>query len=431
MWEMDPSGHPVLVSDLDAELLLALAEDAEVKERQAIRAKLRLAAQWCVLHPATSETGPATWADAALPGALDCDETIGGDGTPAVAAFTAEPLAAALGISTAAGLQLVADGLNLVHRLPRIWARVESLEVPGWRARRIAQATAALSQEAAAYVDAALAARVDSCGAVTIDRVVAEAIARFDPDLQAEREAAARRRWDVRLTKAHPAGEYAGTSWLDAAGDTLDLTRFHDLVCAVAERLRKQGDDDPLGVRKARALGVIADQAQGLDPDSRSSAQTKLYLHLDAADLANPGAIGAAEGLGPVTADRIREWLAGSRATIQPMLDLARVDAVDRHDPPLWMRELVVLRDRHCVFPWCQRDARSCDLDHIESYQDPDDGGTPGQTHPENLAPLCRRHHRAKTAGRWRYRREDGTYTWTGPHDRSYAVTPRGTVEVG
>ncbi|WP_180933587.1 hypothetical protein [Nocardioides ungokensis] len=25
--------------------------------------------------------------------------------------------------------------------------------------------------------------------------------------------------------------EYAGTSWLDITGDTLDLTAFHDLVC--------------------------------------------------------------------------------------------------------------------------------------------------------------------------------------------------------
>jgi hypothetical protein len=74
------------------------------------------------------------------------------------------------------------------------------------------------------------------------------------------------------------------------------------------------------------------------------------------------------------------------------------------------MREVVVLRDGHCVAPWCHRDARSCDLDHIEPYVQPDEGGPPGQTRPSALAPLCRRHHRAQTSGRWRYRRErDGT----------------------
>jgi hypothetical protein len=95
------------------------------------------------------------------------------------------------------------------------------------------------------------------------------------------------------------------------------------------------------------------------------------------------------------------------------------------------MRETVILRDGHCVFPWCQVDARSCDLDHIEPYVSPDDGGPPGQTAPSKLACLCRRHHRAKTARRWRYsRNRDGTYTWHGPHRHTYLVTPFGTTEL-
>ena len=63
-------------------------------------------------------------------------------------------------------------------------------------------------------------------------------------------------------------------------------------------------------------------------------------------------------------------------------------------------------------------DARACDLDHIVAY-DPD--GPPGQTHPDNLACLCRRHHRAKTTGLWRYTRTpDGQYLWHGPHGTTY-----------
>jgi hypothetical protein len=70
------------------------------------------------------------------------------------------------------------------------------------------------------------------------------------------------------------------------------------------------------------------------------------------------------------------------------------------------------------VFPWCRIDARACDLDHITAYVPVDQGGPPGQTAPSTLAPLCRRHHNAKTSGRWRYRRtRDGTYTWHGPTD--------------
>jgi len=93
------------------------------------------------------------------------------------------------------------------------------------------------------------------------------------------------------------------------------------------------------------------------------------------------------------------------------------------------MRELVILRDRHCMFPWCGRDACACDLGHIVPYVPMDEGGPPGQTNPQNLAPLCRRHHRAKTAKRWRYERtEDGTYTWTSPLARTYLVSETGTL---
>jgi hypothetical protein len=85
------------------------------------------------------------------------------------------------------------------------------------------------------------------------------------------------------------------------------------------------------------------------------------------------------------------------------------------------------------VFPWCETGSRGCDLDHVIPYDPgtPQDPGPPGQTNPENLAPLCRRHHRCKTAGRWSYQRNtDGTYTWTTPHHRTYQVTRLGTVEL-
>jgi len=188
--------------------------------------------------------------------------------------------------------------------------------------------------------------------------------------------------------------------------------------------------------------GVIADaqgsldlgRATGSEPVRRPSlAKTRLYLHLTAADLLDEPvgttAVGEAERLGPATIARIKEWLRNSRATIVPVLDLEREDAVDAHEPPPWMRETVILRDRHCVFPWCNTDARRCDHDHIDPYVPMDEGGPPGQTAPDRLAPLCRRHHRCKTSGRWRYRRrdEDGTYEWHGPHARSYLVTPHGT----
>lgn len=134
--------------------------------------------------------------------------------------------------------------------------------------------------------------------------------------------------------------------------------------------------------------------------ENRSGAgtsTTKLYGHLSPDDK-----LGFVERLGPLTVATIQSWLATSRFTLQPVLDMCRTDAVDGYEPPQWMRELVILRDRTCVHP---------------------DGGPPGQTRPDNLAPLCRRHHRAKTHHGWSYQRNaDGSHTWTDPFGRTYDV---------
>jgi hypothetical protein len=148
-------------------------------------------------------------------------------------------------------------------------------------------------------------------------------------------------------------------------------------------------------------------------------------------DLAvHAGGGGRVEQLGTASLALLRGWLQRfTGVTVRPVLDPTRTDAVDAHDPPPWMRELVILRDRHCVFPGCSTDARACDLDHLQPYTPMDDGGPPGQTSPANLACLCRRHHRAKTFAGWHYRRlgDDDTggsmYEWTSPHLRTYRVT--------
>ncbi|GAA2139851.1 hypothetical protein GCM10009844_08980 [Nocardioides koreensis] len=452
MLEVDAMGQPVVVEDLDPDWLLDLLDDAKIAARVAERSKLRLAAQWCVRHPATADTGVATWAGDALPGVLNADESLGGEGTPAVSAFAPEPVAAALGVSTLAGMKLIADALDLQHRLPRIWRLVEDLTVDPWKARQVAQATHPLSREAAGYVDAQLAPRLASCGFAAIQTAVAMAIAKYHPELLEQREKTGKKGWHVTLR--HPApGDVDGTSYLDVAGDTLDLTAFHDLVCDQAAALKALGDTDDLEIRKAKALGVIAAQQATLDltaltGDSDDGVtwvepvatvpvrrrQTTLYVHASLADLLHldQDAVGQVEKLGPATLARIRDWLNRSEdVVIRPVLDLNRCPAVDGHDPSEEIRQIVILRDGHCVFPWCAVDARHTDLDHIEPYVPLDEGGPPRQTNPHNLACLCRRHHRCKTSGRWRYRRRpDGTYEWHGPHGRSYLVTPLGTIQL-
>jgi hypothetical protein len=293
-------------------------------------------------------------------------------------------------------------------------------EVPGWQARRVARQTHRLPLAGARWVDERLAAH-GSCGPVVVDRLVAQAIAEYDPEEHEDREHDAQAGWDVTLT--HPeVTDFAGTSHLEATGDTLVLKEFYDQVCGIAHQLLLDGDQDPLGARKVKALGILTGQ-----PAATSKPRVKVYARVEARDLEPDAlAVGEIEKLGAATLTKIRTWVGHHRVVIQPVLNLARRDAVDSHDPPPWMRDLVILRDGHCIFPRCQVNARSCDLDHTIPY---DETGPPGQTRADNLACLCRRHHRAKTSGRWRYlRTPDNDYQWHGPYGTTYLVSARGTV---
>ena len=112
-------------------------------------------------------------------------------------------------------------------------------------------------------------------------------------------------------------------------------------------------------------------------------------------------------------------WLAGLE-----FARLARGPCAHRHEgaayrPPGKLRELVTIRHRTCGFPGCRRPARRCDLDHTRPYEQG------GKTCECNLAPLCRRHHRAKQAPGWRLvQSSPGVLVWTTPAGRAYITYP-------
>jgi len=169
---------------------------------------------------------------------------------------------------------------------------------------------------------------------------------------------------------------------------------------------------------------------------SDQSGEVRLVLHLTDRDLladphgVDPHGVARSDELGPMLLGRLQAWLlTAGKVVIQPVLDLdpatTGMPAVDQHDPPAPMAAAVRLRDETCVFPGCTRPSHRADLDHIVEYVPLDEGGPPGQTHPANLAPLCRRHHRAKTFGAFTYhRRPDGAYEWTLPSGGRIVTDP-------
>ena len=161
-----------------------------------------------------------------------------------------------------------------------------------------------------------------------------------------------------------------------------------------------------------------------------------MHLCEDALRSGDPHAPAWVENAGGrlLTAAQVATWCGRTDTTkipVKPVIDLAQSLSTDGYAVPDRIAEQVRLRDTTCVHPWCQRPARSCDLDHISPYIPIDDGGPPGQTNTGNLAPLCRLHHRMKTHTGWTYTMiEPGTYLWQGPHGHTWLRDHTGTTDL-
>ncbi len=129
----------------------------------------------------------------------------------------------------------------------------------------------------------------------------------------------------------------------------------------------------------------------------------------------------------PISAEQIREWCGNPNAhiTVKPVVDLNNHIHVEAYEAPDRLKEQNGLVDVHCVFPHCTQPAARCDCDHSIPYAA---GGT---TCSCNTAPVCRRHHRAKTHSAWDYVTLDrGTYLWTSPNGIQLIRDHRGTHPV-
>src|SRR5215213_3106126 len=124
-----------------------------------------------------------------LPG-MERGVQVGGAGTPRVAEFAYAELGARMRMGTWSAKRYVADALDVRHRLPLIWARVQAREARIGNARLVASKTRHLSVEAAAHVDRAMVDFVD--GSLPWGRFEARLdgkVVAADPAVAAAREA--------------------------------------------------------------------------------------------------------------------------------------------------------------------------------------------------------------------------------------------------
>ncbi|WP_035744734.1 HNH endonuclease signature motif containing protein [Haematomicrobium sanguinis] len=178
---------------------------------------------------------------------------------------------------------------------------------------------------------------------------------------------------------------------------------------------------------------IGTDGTVGLRSGLRGEA--KIFVTIPATSLAGlDEQDGMLSGYGPITADAIRE-LAGTAHTLYRMFvdpDTCRPLALGRssYRVDTQLREFLQLRSDTCQFPGCGVNARRTDADHITEWE------TGGETNPENLQLLCRKHHNLKTHHGWQAKvidPETNTIQWTSPLGNTYITEPSGiyTSETG
>ncbi|MBF4160163.1 13E12 repeat family protein [Nocardioides acrostichi] len=535
--------------------LLACAVSAQ-REAQSAEARLwEAAAEWCAAHaeghvPDCVAGGPLGVVTDELLAAYEVeggDRLVGagGPGTPLVAEFAIIELATALGRSDASGRAFVGAVMETRFRLPLLWEAMTSGRVPPWRVRRIAEETMRLGPEAAGFVDRMITPIAHKTGLRALDGLVADAIARYEPetaeadlaDAHASRHVTIELDQSGRSTTQGAICAFDGLVRLDGLLDRADAEDLDHALRHLAAEQSALGSPLDLGERRAAALGQLARNQTMLDlggqvsagvvstrsavngltaqppgspvvdgltaqppgspvvdgltaqppalpvvepPDAEGEGVSKppppttlpttvpasvparqlvLHVHLSSEAITGTGtpSIDPATGaLGlhlarvstatgahraTVTAAQVATWAGNpdTKVIVKPVVDLAETISVDAYEIPDRIAYRVTEQRQTCTFPFCTRTAMRADLDHIDEYVPPSEGGPPGQTSTDTLAPLCRTHHRAKThpspshqpgrsEKRWRYRRiRPGLYLWTSPHGRHFLVDPDGT----
>ncbi len=304
----------------------------------------------------------------------------------------------------------------------------------GYRAGVVAVELAEVPADVAETVVAALDPHLGVEPAPALRRRCRRLLARISPDLLRRRAERARRETGLRRWVAEPGvdawwgtfpSEDAASAW--AAIDELARQYVADGVCPGIDRARAKALTDLVTahatVTTTVTLTVPAGGHAGLD--GRTTDRDRC---------AGDGDLVEVRGLRPSEASLVsRAWVVGHLAPGGPagagpvpatlpcdpgsgaLLDATVATA---YRPPHRLAALVRRRDGRCRFPGCSVAARFCDLDHVRPWPT-------GPTAADNLACLCRRHHRIKQRAGWRVRMLPGALLeWTDPTGRVRTTQP-------
>jgi len=323
----------------------------------------------------------------------------------------------ALSITKQYAGEFVSAAKSLISRLPRTLGLMERGQLNLFRAMKVTEATAWLSDDAARVVDAALEARLPGKDATAVRKAATYAAAMADREGAKHRER--ERRESRSLSLIHQESGTATLSLDDAPAEK--AVAAYSRVDRLARTLKTRDESRTLDQLRADvALDLLLNAESG---GAQPRLEGFLYLGLDTYLGLNENPAEFA-GHGPISAALARELLTGPDTVLRRIItdpltgqvhDLGRT----RYRPTAAIAEFVQVRDRTCRFPGCNRPTQACEIDHTVEWQHG------GETRTKSLAGLCSSDHHLKDAPGWRYDlAEDGTLTITTPADLKYRSTP-------
>lgn len=225
-----------------------------------------------------------------------------------------------------------------------------------------------------------------------VKQQVRRTVSAIDPRGAAERRARAARQCTSVTIEHH----LDGMSSLTATMPSEQAVACLKLLDVVARNPERADMSRTLGERRADAMRALL--LNGTSDDGASRVPVALHVTVDLETLVGLADEAAMlQGVGPVPADALRQLIAESRDVslrrliTDPITGVVTDVGTNTYRLGDRLRALITTRDGTCRAPNCSQPAARCDIDHIQPF----DRG--GNSTPENLQLLCRRHHLLKT----------------------------------
>jgi Domain of unknown function (DUF222) len=336
--------------------------------------------------------------------------------------FLAE-LATALVLPERTAGTLLADA-GTARRHPATLAALAGGLVSLPQVRSIFEAVTGLPATAAAQLESAALERAPQQTNATLRRRLRTLRERLHPEPLDIRHRAAT--LDRRVV-LEPAPD--GMAWLSLH---LQAERAHAITNRLNQLAHTETDSDDPRTRAQRVLDIAADllltglrtDADGHSVDADAAIVARVLVTVPVLTLlGHTDEPAELDGYGPIPADTARRLAAHApsfhRILTHPETGAYLSYSRTTYRVPADLARYLQARDGTCRFPGCTRRATTCDLDHTTPWN------PHGHTSHDNLAHLCRHHHRLKHHTNWQMTQHpNGVIHWTTPTGRHHTTHP-------